>query len=353
MSATTTSPWDTVVGQDAAAAALQATAPNPVHAYLLVGPPGSGKRALATAFAADVLARVADDPARAVRLALDGKHPDLHVFERVGPYISAPQAEAIRAEAVRSPVEGERKVLILDDFHLVQPVVEGLLLKVIEEPPASTIFVVLAEAVPPLLVPIASRCIRIELASLNAEAVVAMLVADGFDAALANEVALAAGGDIDRARLLARDPRFTLRQQAWYEVPDRLDGTGAAVVAIVGELRAMIDDVAAPIDALHAEELAELEARVEQYGERGAGRRDLIERQKREVRRLRTDDLRFGLATLASRYRDELHTAHGPRARPFLDAIAAIEDANEAIIRNPNEALLLQALLLRLPGLRR
>src|SRR5206468_2366321 len=132
----------------------------------------------------------------------------------------------------------------------------------------------------------------------------------------------AAGGDVDRARLLARDPRFKLRQAAWYGVPDRLDGTGSAVFSLVAELRAMIDDVAAPIDALHAEELAELEARVEQYGERGSGRRELIERQKREVRRLRTDDVRFGLATLAARYRDDLTATTGARARPLLDAIA-------------------------------
>ena len=343
------SPWSEIVGQDDALAQLQAAAVAPTHAYLLLGPPGSGKRALARAFGAALLSAVADDPDRAVRLALEDKHPDLITFERVGASILAPAAEAIRAEAMRSPVEGSRKVLVLDDFHLVQPVVEGLLLKVLEEPPASTIFVVLAEALPPLLVPIASRCVRIDLGVLSSDVIVAVLTSEGAEESLALEVARAAGGDLDRARLLVRDPRFKLRQAAWYDAPKQLDDHGATVARLVAELRAMIDDAQSTIDPLHAEEIAELEERVERYGERGSGRAALIERQKREVRRLRTDEIRFGLATLASRYRDELPSAAGARARPLLAAISAIESANEALIRNPNESLLLQSLLLRLP----
>lgn len=353
MSVLTSDPWASVAGQDQAVAALKATVSRPLHAYLLVGPPGSGKRSLATAFAAALLADAAEDPERAARLALEAKHPDLRIFERVGAFISAPQAEAIRAEAMRSPVEGPRKVLILDDFHLVQPVVEGLLLKVIEEPPPATIFVVLAEAVPPLLVPIASRCIRVALGSLDTSTLAAMLRAEGASDSGALEAARAARGDIDRARLLVRDQRFTLRQQAWYHAPSVLDGTGATVARLVAELRAMIDDAQSALDALHAEELEHLEARVETYGERGSGRRELLERHKREVRRLRTDELRFGLATLESRYRDALAAgvASGAGARAVLAAIDAIEAANEALIRNPGESLLLQSLLLCLPPL--
>ena len=61
----------------------------------------------------------------------------------------------------------------------------------------------------------------------------------------------------------------------------------------------MIDDAAAPLEARHAIELAELEARIERYGERGSGKRELVERHRRELRRHRTDEVRFGLATLA------------------------------------------------------
>ena len=59
------------------------------------------------------------------------------------------------------------------------------------------------------------------------------------------------------------------------------------------------------------------------------------------------DELRFGLATLQGVYRDALTAGDAPG----LDAVAAITEAAEALLRNPNETLLLQALLLRLPPL--
>jgi DNA polymerase-3 subunit delta' len=153
--------------------------------------------------------------------------------------------------------------------------------------------------------------------------------------------------------LLATDERFSLRQRAWSDVPHVLDDTGATVARLVAELRSMIDDAAAPLEARHAIELAELEARIERYGERGSGKRELVERHRRELRRHRTDEVRFGLATLARRYRDTL-TSSPPVLDPrtAVDAIARIDDAYVALERNPNETLLLQSLLLGLPVLR-
>jgi DNA polymerase-3 subunit delta' len=181
----------------------------------------------------------------------------------------------------------------------------------------------------------------------------AALIADGIDEDIASSVSAAVGGDLSRARLLATDPRFSLRQQAWADVPHVLDDTGATVARLVGELRSMIDDAAGPLETRHGVELAELEDRIERYGERGSGKRELVERHRRELRRHRTDEVRFGLATLAGRYRDALSTsppALNPRAA--VEAIVLVDDAHLALERNPNETLLLQALLLRLPVLR-
>jgi DNA polymerase-3 subunit delta' len=344
----TVDPWAEIVGQSFAVEQLQAAAVRPIHAYLLVGPRGSGKRSLARAFAASLLASQSDEPDRAVRLVLAGRHPDLHEFERAGPYITVEQADAIIRESSRSGVESDRKVLVLVDFHLVQPAVEAKLLKSIEEPPGDTVFIVLAESVPVLLEPIASRCVRIDVDPLPDSVVEDALLAGGVDAAVAAEVALAAAGDLARARLLATDPRFSLRRALWRSMPEQLDGTGAAVIRLVGEVRAMIDDAAEPVQARQAQEIVELEARIERYGERGSGKTQLVERHRREVRRHRTDEIKFGLATLAGRYRDEFTTQPGLA----LAAIAAIEDAHTSMERNPNETLLLHALLLQLPSVR-
>jgi DNA polymerase-3 subunit delta' len=345
----TADPWAGIVGQAHAIEQLQAAGHAPVHAYLLVGPRGSGKRSLARAFAGALLAATApSDPDRTVSLALAGRHPDLHEFERAGPYITVEQADAIIRESSRSGVESDRKVLVLVDFHLVQPAVEGKLLKSIEEPPGDTVFVVLAESVPALLEPIASRCVRIAVEPLSESLVAEALVSSGFEAGVAAEAAVAANGDLDRARLLATDPRFSLRRALWRSIPEKLDDTGAMVARLVGEVRASIDDAAAPLQERHAAEIIELDARIERYGERGSGKTQLVERQRRELRRHRTDEIKFGLATLAARYRDELSSD----PRTALHAIASIEDSHTSMERNPNETLLLHALLLALPVLR-
>jgi DNA polymerase-3 subunit delta' len=340
-----------VVGQDRAVEQLRAAARAPVHAYLFVGPPGSGKRAAAYAFAAALLCSDGGCGAcRACTLALAAHHPDLIVVERAGPYISVDQAREIVRQASLSPVEGGRKVLLLVDFHLVQNAAP-MLLKIIEEPPAGTVFVILTEQVPPELVTIASRCVRIDFRALAREEVVEVLVADGVAPDRAGEVADAAAGRLDRARLLASDPEFEARRRAWSALPVELDGTGATAARLVDEMIAVLGSAAVgPLEARHAAEVAELEERVERYGERGAGRRQLDERHKRERRRLRIDELRFGLTTLQAWYRDAL-AAGAADAQECLAAVDRLHRTAEALQHNPSEPLLLQALLLDLPPL--
>src|SRR5262245_32187998 len=134
--------WDAVVGQTAAVARLQLAVAAPVHAYLFVGPAGSTKRQAARAFAALLLTDGVDDPSlRDAELALRGEHPDVREVTRVGAMISFDQAREIVRTASLAPTEGDRKVMILDEFHLLRPEGAALLLKTIEEPPASTIFI--------------------------------------------------------------------------------------------------------------------------------------------------------------------------------------------------------------------
>ena len=185
-----------------------------------------------------------------------------------------------------------------------EPEAVASLLKTIEEPPATTTFVLLAEEVPAEHVTIASRCFRVDFPPLADEVVAATMVAEGMDADRAAVLAEAAAGSIERARLLAEDPDLHGRRNAWHSVPSRLDGSGAAVAVIVEELRAMIDGAQAPLVARHADEIAVVAEREEAFGSRGSGRSELVGRQKRELRRLRDDELRFGLATLSRVYRD-------------------------------------------------
>jgi DNA polymerase-3 subunit delta' len=342
--------WEGVIGQDHAVAQLTAAAVHPVHAYLLVGPAGSGKRAAARAFAALLLAAgtEGDEAERHIRLALAEAHPDLRVVEPTTATgrMDVDTARSIVRQAVLSPAEGARKVLVLEDFHLIDRFA-AILLKYVEEPPPSTFFVILAEDVPPELVTIASRAVRVDLGPIPLAAVEGRLVADGVDPARAAAIAAATAGDLERARLLATDERFALRAGALRGMPGRLDGTGGRAAELAAEVKALIDDAQDVIDARHAAEAAELQERIDRYGQRGSGKKDIEDRHKREVRLHRNAELRFALATFAAVYRDALPSARHPEV--IVDGLRRIDDAALALERFPNETLLLQALLSHLP----
>jgi DNA polymerase-3 subunit delta' len=347
-------PLADVAADPSAVAALRAAARRPVHAYLFVGAAGTGTMEAALAFAATLL-----DPGNAdtARRVLAGLHPDVVVVERDGAAISIGSAREVARLAARSPVEGARKVLVLNDFHLVKDAGPALL-KTIEEPPPSTIFVILAEHLPPELITIASRCVRIDFPPLRRAHVIELLEADGISPPRAGELADVAGGRLDRARLLAADPQFEARRQAWRTVPQRLDGSGAATARVADELLGLLDASVVPLQARHKTEITALEERNARAasinGKVGRGKRrevetglrELEERHKREIRRQRTDELRTGLAILAGAYRDQL--ADAATQDHAIDAVAAIDQLGADLLYNPGELLALQALLSKL-----
>src|SRR5436305_6012661 len=86
-----------VIGQERAVEQLRAAARSPVHAYLLVGPPGAGKRPAARAFAAALLCHNGGcGECDVCRRVLGEVHPDVVVVEREGAYISVAQAREIQ-----------------------------------------------------------------------------------------------------------------------------------------------------------------------------------------------------------------------------------------------------------------
>ena len=359
-----TDPWSAVVGQRKAVAALVSAVVSPVHAYLLVGPRGSGKRAAAAAFAGELIVaadgRAGSDPDRARRhrrLAGREEHPDVFVLSPAGNSLRLTEEVAqLIVEASRTPVEGTRKVLVVDRFHTATPAAAAALLKPVEEPAASMVWVLLAEQVLPEHITIASRCTRVDFGPVSTDEIAAVLVAEGLvEADRAALAAAAAAGNLHRARILATDERVAARREAWWSAPDRLDGTGAAVALLVAELRAMIDEAGGALTERHRAETVALEEREEQFGVRGSGRAAIEARHKREHRQFRTDEIRFGLATLTARYRDQITSSPGDdpdatrRAAAAMRAIDRLRAIAESLIRSPNEALSLQALFLDLP----
>ncbi|MGL6280594.1 MAG: AAA family ATPase, partial [Gaiella sp.] len=125
-------------------------ADGPAHAYLFHGPPGVGKRAAARAFAAALLG---DE-----RRVEAGTHPDLSVIEPLGEMIRIDRIRALHHDLHMRPFEGDRRVYLLFDAHLLNPDAADALLKDLEEPPAYATLVLVANELGSLPETIRSRC---------------------------------------------------------------------------------------------------------------------------------------------------------------------------------------------------
>jgi DNA polymerase-3 subunit delta' len=352
--------FDEVVGQAAAVERLRATARHPVHAYLLVGPPGVGQGALVRGFAAALLCPTGGcGICSTCRRSRAGIHPDLVEVHRSGASLSVDDARRVVRLAQRRPLEGRRQVVVVSDLHLAR-VAAPVLLKTLEEPPGDTVFVALADLVPPELVTIASRCVRIDLPPVPTSTLTGWLVGQGVEADTAADLAVAARGSVDRARLLLDDEDVGARRTLWGDVPSRLDGTGATAAALAAELLASAEKAVEPLRHRHQSEMQGLVEQAEATGERGvAGRKEIEDRHNREERRWRADELKAGLGVLAGAYRDRLvaevttERGAGPvrvaeRVRELSGAVGYIEGVCAEMVRNPNESLMLEALLVRL-----
>jgi DNA polymerase-3 subunit delta' len=361
----TTAVWDRLIGQDRAVALLRRAAERPVHAYLLVGARGSGVEDAARCFAA---ALVAPDDDRVADLALRGMHPDIVEFEPEGASfrVNEDVRQRIIPEASRSPVEGARKVVVLyeaDRLNANAAVSANALLKTIEEPPTRTVMLLVTSMPDELPETVRSRCQRIDLAPLSDRAIREALERDGIAPDPAALAASLAGGQLGRARALA-GPTADVRH-AFVSAAAHLDGHTGTAVATAESIGEVLKATVTALEARQAEEadalLEELEAAGYPERSRTALVNRLADRHKREHRAARRRALAEGIAALETVYRDALA---GPDAsprnldRPVLaigptDAAAALEVcrfARESLERNPNESLLLERLLVALPG---
>lgn len=345
--------WDAVVGQDHAVELLKHLVDSPVHGYLFVGPEGCGKEEAARAFAACLITDSDDTSSNAARLITQGNYIDVHEIRREGAAISADQAQDLVLLASRSPVESHMVVIILHDIHFMSEAAVVRLLKTFEEPAQNVRFILLTDSVIPLLVTVASRCVNVNFGEIPVDVIETALQAEGIAADVARSVAAGARGSLQRARLLAQDSGYAARREVFARVPRELDGSGNRVTSLVADLTARIDAAAAPLEEIFEKELDDLKARIKISGERGSGKKDLEDSQKRRRRKHVTDELRSGLAVMAGVYRDVMSHAHN--AHRIGEFAAAVDDIHATMGRlglNVNEELLLQALFLRLPVIR-
>jgi DNA polymerase-3 subunit delta' len=167
------------------------------HAWLLAGPKGVGKASFAFAAARRVLADAAGPPVELpgietpddhpmVKLVEAGSHPDMRWLERVeNPdakvkgtlyrNITIKQVRALGEFMSMTAALSPWRVAVIDAVDELEPSGANALLKILEEPPANTLFFLVSHAPGRLLPTIRSRCRRLDFGSLGDDAMTSIL----------------------------------------------------------------------------------------------------------------------------------------------------------------------------------
>ncbi|MFH0724960.1 MAG: DNA polymerase III subunit delta' [Pseudomonadota bacterium] len=204
------------------------------HAMLFTGVDGIGKRSAATAFAmacnctgdkvsieaessctGSMPGNAAKVPAvcgrcRSCRKIQADSHPDIIRIEPAGQYIRIAQIRELLGTLAMKPYEAKLRVVIISDAHAMNPEAGNALLKILEEPPESTILILTASGTADLLPTIVSRCQQIRFNPLPLKRLAALLVEkEGVTPENARVLAAMADGSYSRALRLYR--------QGWIE----------------------------------------------------------------------------------------------------------------------------------------
>ncbi|MFV1469468.1 DNA polymerase III subunit delta' [Mycolicibacterium elephantis] len=296
------------------------------HAWLITGPPGSGRSVAALCFAAALQCTSDGVPGcgtcRACSTTMAGTHADVRRIIPEGLSIGVDDMRAIVQIAARRPSTGRWQIVLIEDADRLTEGAANALLKVVEEPPPSTVFLLCAPSVDPedIAITLRSRCRHVALVTPPVEAIASVLIeTDGLPEEQARWAASVSGGHVGRARRLATDEDArTRRQRALGLARDAATPTRAYAAAEELVAAAEAEALALTVDR-NESETEELRTAL---GAGGSGKgtagtlrgtagalKDLDRRQKSRQTRASRDALDRALIDLATYFRDALLVA--------------------------------------------
>jgi DNA polymerase III subunit delta' len=316
------------------------------HAWLITGPPGSGRSIAALCFAAALQCTSDGVPGcgecRACTTAMAGTHADVRRIVPEGLSIGVDEMRGIVQIASRRPGTGRWQVVLIEDADRLTEGAANALLKVVEEPPPSTVFLLCAPSVDPedIAITLRSRCRHVALVTPPVDAIAQVLIdTDGLAEQDARWAASVSGGHVGRARRLAVDEEARERRKRALALA-RDAATPSRAYAAAEELVATAEAEAVSLtvdrNEVEAEELrTALGAGGTGKGTAGTMRgatgalKDLERRQKSRKTRASRDALDRALIDLATYFRDALLVSAGagdiqPNHPDMADKVAAM-----------------------------
>ncbi len=298
------------------------------HAWLITGPPGSGRSVAALCFAAALQCTSDGTPGcgqcRACTTTMAGTHADVRRIIPEGLSIAVKEMREIVQIASRRPGTGRWQIVVIEDADRLTEGAANALLKVVEEPPPSTVFLLCAPSVDPedIAITLRSRCRHVALTTPGADAIADVLIAgDGLPEEDARWAASVSGGHVGRARRLATDPEARERRKRALGLA-RDAATPARAYAAAEEMVAVAEAEALALTAGRNE--AEMEELKTALGAGGTGKgtagttrgtagalKELENRQKSRKTRASRDALDRALIDLATYFRDALLVSSG------------------------------------------
>lgn len=317
--------WDDLVGQQDSAEVLRRAVSGEAHAmthaWLITGPPGSGRSNAARAFAAALQCPQGGcGECNECRTSLSGAHPDVTLVRTEQLSIGVDEVRELVRRASMSPTLGRSQVLVVEDADRVTERGADALLKAIEEPAPRTVWILCAPTPDDVVVTIRSRSRLLNLRTPSVDHVAQLLASrDGVDPDLAAYCARIAQGHIGRARVLARDESARRRRRELLQIPARMTNLGACLSAAASLVEGSTEESNEATSALDARERSALEEALG-FGTKGAKPRqaqsaikDLEDQQKARSKRFQRDSIDRALTELTGFYRDVLNVQTGSR----------------------------------------
>ncbi|MGW5523841.1 DNA polymerase III subunit delta' [Gordonia sp. NPDC003950] len=298
------------------------------HAWLFTGPPGSGRSVAATCFAAALQCQHPDvvgcGECRACTTVMAQTHADVRNIVPQGLSLSVDSMREIVQVASRRPGTGRWQIVIVEDADRLTEQAANALLKVVEEPPSRTVFLLCAPSVDPedISVTLRSRCRHVPLATPSTADIERVLIdRDGIDPPAASWAAAVCGGHIGRAKRLATDADARAQRESALGIARAATRDATAYKAaedLVRSAETAAKAISAELDEAETDELKTA------LGAGGTGKgtaraprgsagalKELEKRQKSRATRVGRDVLDRALVDLAALYRDALVISMG------------------------------------------